>query len=192
MIEVIRETSFTELENQVRHIPMLEAAPNGEVIYPYLDADIGLVEVSYSDIKPTTLYVLRKNLEIQSSLSVQLDRIGFDPLELTGSLVLQNTSGETFGLLPPVVEETDIDGAYLVDGIHRNYRPRLLGRLSFTALFISGVDERCPSYAYPNDWHEIVEHNEVPSDPSHKKRYRDNPKSLYRNFGILKAGAPRS
>lgn len=192
MIEVIRDISFGELEQEVRQVPMLEPTADGETIYPYIEADIRLEEVRYSDIKPTTLYVLNPNLRQQASLRRQLGRLGYHPLELDGALQLKNGDDETWGLLPPLVEENPEDGVYLLDGIHRNYQERLLGRTSFMALFISNIDTRCPSYAYPNEWDEIVPYEELPTDPALKKRYRPNPKSLYRNFGLLGAGAPRS
>lgn len=191
MVEVEKEIGFEQLERQVRHIPMLEPL-DGVHIFPYKDADIRLEEIRYSDIRPTTLYVLRQNLHTQARLTDRLGQLGYDPLALDGALELRNEAGDTHGLLPPLVEETPVDGVYLLDGIHRNYQQRQLGRTTFTALFITGIDERCPSYAYPNAWDDIVEYDEVPEDPTLKKRYRDNPKSLYRNFGVLGTGGPRS
>ncbi len=148
MVEIERVISFEELEAKVRAVPLLSQDSSTKT-QPYVNAHISLQEFSYDDIAPTTLYVLTKNLETQDMLSNRLSQLGHDPLSLEGGLELADANGDVYGLVPPIVEETP-EGMCLIDGIHRNYMPRLLGRTSFIGLAIENVDSHSPFYAYPN------------------------------------------
>ncbi len=177
--KVERSIPWKELEPAVRRTPLL----NHRDIHPYADAQIDLREVAYSEVNPTSLYVLRANLALQAALANDIQLEGYNQLELEGSLVIRTPDGELVELVPPIVERTEKEGAYIIDGAHRTNMGRWLGRTSFVAIFISGIREDCPPYAFPNDWEEVKIREEVPTDPTQKKRYREaDYKRLYRDF----------
>ncbi len=190
-VSVEKILAWDDLEQRLREIPLLEMR-DGQAVYPYEDADISLEQVAYTDVSPTTLYVVRKNLAIQAALADELAAEGYDPLELTCGLILRNQAGEDAGLIPPIVEETEAEGKYLLDGAHRTSIGRWIGRTHFLAVHITGIRPDCPAYAYPNSWDDIRIMEEVPNDPAKKKQYRDeNYRSLYRDMSLLNGGRLR-
>ena len=172
-----------DLENQIRSIPLLHHR-DGQPVYPYEEANISIRELAFSDVRPTSLYVVKHLLVQQEQLANDLAVAGYDPLDLDYALLVKGNNGTT-GLIPPLVEMTEADGPYILDGAHRTYRARRLGRLTFKAICIDGVRADCPAYALPNEWHEIQEYDDVPSDPTLKKHYRENYRGLYRDFSAL-------
>lgn len=192
MIEVAGQVGWPQLEGQIRAVTMVQPGQNGTPVYPYEDATISLKEVRFDEVRPTTLYLLRPNLAFQGQLSADLQAQGHDPLELDGALLLDDGSGDQVGLIPPLVEETDEDGQCLVDGAHRSFFGLSALRPSFVAVHIRGVRPDCPVYADTNEWDEIVLYDEVPADPSLKKRYRPNAKGLYRDFSAINGSRMRS
>lgn len=174
-----KSISWRELEAKVRKTPLL----NNSGAHPYEAATIELREVNYSEVNPTSLYVLRANLALQAALARDIGSEGHDQLELEGGLVVRTPQGELVDLVPPIVEKTDSEGAYIIDGAHRTSMGRWLGRTSFVAIFVNGIRTDCPPYAYPNDWDEVKILEEVPTDLAQKKRYREaDYKRLYRDF----------
>lgn len=130
--------------------------------------------------------MIRKNLAIQAAIASDLSVEGYHPLELEGGLLLKNETGEETGFVPPIVEETDEEGKYVLDGAHRTSIGRWLGRTHFVAVHVSGIRSDCPGYAFPNSWDEVKVMEEVPSNPAEKKHYRgDNYRGLYRDFSLL-------
>jgi hypothetical protein len=190
MIKVTAETPWAELAEQIRHVPLLQPR-DGVTIFPYLDAEITLREVAYDEVRPTSLYVLSGNLAIQKQL-VEALAPEHDPLNLKGGLTLVTEDNETIGLIPPIVEETAAQGQYILDGMHRATVGRMAGRTTFVAIHISGFRDDCPAAVLPNDWAEVIEYDETPSDPSLKRRYRDNPLSLRRDYSALNGSRPRA
>ena len=169
----------------MRETTLLQSGDSAPV-YPYEDASIKLEKVSFSDVSPTTLYVIRKNLAIQAGIAHDLSKEGYHPLELEGGLVLKDDTGEETGFIPPIVEETDDEGKYVLDGAHRTSIGRWLGRSDFLAIHVVGIRPDCPGYAFPNSWDEIRIMEEVPSNPAEKKHYRgENYRALYRDFSPL-------
>ena len=135
--------------------------------------------------------MLRKNLELQRKLVADLAGHGHHPLELDNQLLLRD-GDYTIGLIPPIVEHDPVHGNCLIDGAHRTYVGRESGRQAMRAIYIQGANPNYPIYAYPNDWHEIREYEEVPKDPALKKRYRtQNPQVLYRNLSGLNGSVMR-
>lgn len=96
MISVVRETPWEVLEDQIRNVPLLEPR-NGALVYPYLKADVRLEEIAYADVRPTSLYVLRRHLAFQTQLAQ--DIAPHDPLNLMGSLALVGDDGVEVGLI---------------------------------------------------------------------------------------------
>lgn len=186
MFTVEKIVPWDELEGRVRTTPLLHPR-DGQTIYPYEEADITLQEVSYADVAATSLYVLRRNLATQAAIANDLSRADHHPLELRVGLILRDSdTGKTTGFVPPIVEQTAEDGAYVLDGAHRASIGRWLGRTSFTAIYISGIRSDCPSYALPNRWDDIRITEEVPVNAAQKKQYRgSNYRELYRDFSTL-------
>jgi len=186
-VRVVDTASAEELIEAVRNVGLL----NSPDIKPYENADISIGVFDIGALRPTTLYVLRKNLETQQRLAAALEIQGYHPLELDGSLVLKDGE-EKIGLIPPIVERDPVYGDCLIDGAHRTYVGRMGGRRIMRAVHIVGADPNYPIYAHPNEWDEIVEHDDVPSDPKLKKRYRDDaPQKLYRDLSALNGSTMR-
>lgn len=185
MVHIEGTIEWSILEQRVRETTLLERR-NDETIYPYENARIELRTINYQEVSPTSLYVLRKNLARQAEIATALTDEGYHPLEMDGGLLIGGIDDTIQGLVPPIVEETEGDGQYVLDGAHRTYEGYLdKDRDSFIAIHISGIRPDTPSYARPNRWEEIRVLDTVPDDPANKKRYRDDYRSLYRNFGPL-------
>ncbi|HSX37068.1 MAG TPA: hypothetical protein VLG13_03050 [Patescibacteria group bacterium] len=191
MFTVTHEQPWDELETRIRAVSLLQPR-NGETIYPYKNAQISLEDISYSDIRPTSLYVVRINLLLQGRLAEDLAVQGYDPLALGGLLTVHEAGKEPVGLLPPIAEETDEDGKYLLDGLHRAYLGWQANRATFKVIHIRGITPDYPAAARPNDWTEVIEYDSVPDDPHLKRRYRmANYLSLRRDFSALNGSEPR-
>ncbi len=185
MTTVESTISWENLERHVRETPLLMPR-DGELIYPYADAEIRLAEISCDDVQPTTFYVVRRNLGELATVWCDLAMQGYeDPLQLSRGYLLRKEDGKLVGLTPPIVEDTPEDGTYLLDGAHRVSLGRSFGRRSFAAVYISGLRADCPSYAFPNSWSAVRIVDDVPTDPAQKKHYRPNYRALYRDFSAL-------
>lgn len=120
-----------------------------------------------------------------------MQREGHDPLLLDGGLRLRN--GDTsVGLIPPIVEDDPEHGPCLIDGAHRVYGGRRVGQSVLNVVRIRNPLTTAPIYAFPNAWDEIVEYDATPTDPALKKRYREDPRSLYRDFSRLNGSVMRA
>jgi hypothetical protein len=190
MVTIEGTIGWDDLEQRLRETTLLQPR-DGEAVYPYANADIRLAEIPYAEVAPTSLYVLRGNLATQATIAKDIAGEGYDPLQLTGGLLLKNDAGEHVGLVPPIVEETADVGKYILDGAHRTSIGRWLGRTHFMGILISGIRPDCPAYAYPNTWDEIHIMEAVPKDPAQKKHYRDNYRPLYRDFSRLNGSSLR-
>ena len=191
MIQFERLIEWYVLEEALREVA-LSGCRDNRPVYPYMNASISLKEVSYAEVKPTTLYVSRQHLDQQIRVESCLRAVGLDPLNLPGWVVLRDEEIE-HRLTPPLVERFEDIGAYVIDGAHRTYRGLMLGNTTFQAVYIEGIDPECPGYALPNEWNEIVEYDTPPMDPILKKKYREGDyRSLYRDFGPINGSAMRS
>ncbi len=211
--KVVGEKDFKELESMIRMVPLKGLDESGNKIFVYKDARISLRrDVNPNEVNPTTFYMLRKSLETQREMRHDLMRLGYDPLHLEGALMVLNNKGEVWTLIPPVIEVTqryvryapqDGEVAYMPpfrvmipiinDGIHRVSIAREEGS-TFTALWISGVDERYQYqfYAHPNDWPLVKVLDELPMIKGEKKMYRlPDCYKVYRDFDVIGCGKPR-
>lgn len=195
MVTIDSETSWPQLEAKIRRLPLLYKR-DGEVIYPYADATISLKDVTYKATRSTSLYVAKELLEIQRQIAKDIGP-KYDPLAMNCGLLLsgidKNGNPTLTGYIPPIVEETDEQGLYLVDGSHRANIGLREGRESFRAIHITGFRNDCPFYAYPNDWSEVTAYDTVPGREL-RKRYKysgDKMYALYRDFGSLNGSKPR-
>ncbi len=191
MVEVRKGVRLDEIGSRIKKAPLLKKDADGKDIFPYVNAEVSVEELDINDFRPTTLYVVRGNLEVQRILSEELLELGEDPLQLETALKVANDEVE-FDLIPPIVEEDAEDGDVLLDGAHRVYLARECGIPVVRALVVRGVDPNYPVYARANEWDEVVEYDETP--PIHlKKRYRvEDSYSLYRDFTAFSTTTPRS
>ena len=193
MVTIESVTSWAELEETIRQTPLLQDSD----IHPYEDATIALRSFSYDQVRTTSLYVARSLLRVQKLIADDIAQEGYDPLELDCGLVLggtdENNMPIAIGFVPPIVEETDQEGPYLLDGSHRTNQGRWLGKSAFTAIHITGIRQDCPAYALPNEWSDVRIYDTVPDDPALRKKYRQdrNIYALYRNFEPLNGSTPR-
>jgi hypothetical protein len=140
-------------------------------IYPYLNAQISLEEVSIDSLVPTARYVLRNNLYAQKQLHEQLLRFGIDSFHLTKDLAaarLYGNSGEQI-LVPPIIEVSEDDGGVnaITDGLHRITKARERGEESVSVLKIEGSATPLP--VEPVNWDEVRIVDQVP--PLSSKRW---------------------
>lgn len=159
-------------------------------VLPYEHATISIEEMQVDEIAPTTLYVIKKGLQLQRDLRQTLQSIGHDPLWLEGGLWLQQ-DGQRIGLIPPIVEDDPDHGPCLIDGAHRVYNGRKIGQVTIRVIYISNALSSTPIYAHPNTWDEVIEYDDTPSNPELKKRYRNNSRSLYRDFSSINGSMMR-
>jgi hypothetical protein len=186
MLHIEKTITSAQLIDTMHQVTLLQ---DPEVL-PYANAAISLEEMAMEDFVPTTLYVVRNGLHAQHKLRQNLLQLGHDPLRLNGALHINN-NGYRVGLVPPIVEDDPEFGPMLIDGAHRVYNARRMGIETVKVIRIKDSLAEAPVYAFPNDWHEIIEYDEAPSVPTLKKNYRDNPKSLYRDFSSLNGSTMR-
>ncbi len=210
-IKLVRKIPWSELEANVRSVPLNKPAADGSPILVYRDARISLRELDSQEVNPTSFYLLRSGLAMQEKLQRELaQEYGIDSLHLDGAVEIENEKGEIWTLTPPIIEVTPrnvqyqakegeisysdvvpIQIAIINDGLHRVATARKQGR-TFNGIFISGADPNFPFYAHPNGWDRITEMDAVPKTKPEKKFYsREDCYALYRNFGVLGCGAPR-
>ena len=186
MAAVEKLISSSELIDTLHSTTLVEDS----TILPYEHSTITIKEMDVEEIAPTTLYVVKKGLQFQRSLRQTLQSVGHDPLWLEGGLRLEH-KGQRVGLIPPIVEDDPDHGPCLIDGAHRVYNGRKVGQATIRVIHILNVLPSTPIYAHPNTWDEIIEYDEIPSNPELKKRYRDNPRSLYRDFSSINGSVMR-
>lgn len=165
---------------------------NNPDVFPYGKADISIETMSMNDFLPTTLYVVRPGLHFQQQLRQDLRKTGHDPLTLDGGLMLRQGGASCIGLVPPIVEDDPEYGPCLIDGHHRVYTGRKLAIQTLNVLHIRNALPATPIYATPNNWEEVVEYDDTPTNPALKKNYRANPRQLYRDFSKINGSAMRS
>ena len=102
MITVERMIPWDDLEQRVRETPLLQQ-DDSQPVYPYEDATIRLEKIAYTDVSPTSLYVIRRLLAVQAAIGADLSAKGHHPLELEGGLLLKDEHGKETGLVPPIV-----------------------------------------------------------------------------------------
>jgi len=210
-IELLRQISFSELEERIRKVPLMKPDSNGNHIMIYENANITLKRFMAEQVNPPTFYLLKKGLEIQRELrKLLMEQYGLNSLNLNGALEIQNEKGEIWTLTPPIIESTPRTVKYapkegeikydedvkiniplINDGAHRVALAKELG-LEFTGIFISGAKEGFPYYVHPNGWDRVREVDDVPKTKQEKKFYtREDCYALYRNFDVLGCGKPR-
>lgn len=171
-VQLLRQESWPELETQLRDVSLL-GDPSQK---PYQNAKLELKTISTDEVWPVARYILEDHLEVQRFLhSVFMAEHGIDTLDLEDdqTRVLFHLDGEPeeWALIPPIVEESSVDGKpLLVDGEHRFFLARELG-VPIKVIWVSHVPEIYPVVATPIEWNEVELQAEVP-DISLKRKYR--------------------
>lgn len=212
-ITVHERISFQELEVRLRQVPLKQRDEQGNPIFVYRGANIGIRHIKPDEVNPTTFYLLRAGLEFQRQLRAELlSKEGIDTFDLAYGIRLSADDGKEHLLIPPVVEVTprtvqfiptkkeelafpdhvEIGIPVINDGAHRMFLAREVGE-NIRVIHISGADPNFPFYAHPNDWERIRVVDQVPANKREKKFYsREDCYALYRDFGVLGVGGPRS
>ncbi|MFP4567623.1 MAG: hypothetical protein ACLFN8_01635 [Candidatus Woesearchaeota archaeon] len=210
-LEPINKIPFSELEQKIRKVPLMQKDENDKDIFVYENANISFRELSPFEVNPTTFYLIEKNLKFQHELREHLMKnFGIDSLHLDAAYELKNENDEIWTITPPIIEITPRTVKYIThkseikyddevriqipiinDGAHRVYTA-LEQNETFTGVFISNPNKHFPFYAHPNSWTDVNVVQDTPATKEEKKFYsKENCYALYRNFGILGCGAPR-
>jgi len=180
----------------------LEAA-NGEEIFIYRNATMRLAEFLPEEINPTSLYVLRDQLELLRKIRKQLiDRYRIDILQLSSTIHLKTEDGRLLGMAPPLVEIYEesvqiisqqgdrspppmllLQVPILKDGIHRAWIARE-EKSAIRCIVVHGALKTYLPYAYPNAWAQVQVYD---IKPENKKFYRrQNLYSYMRPLRVLR------
>ncbi|SRR6266851_2334303 len=160
---------WKSLEARLRKVTLL----GDRSLLPYSSAQIMPRRYTVSDLRPTSLYVLRSQIEqhrnLQTKLLLDYELSLFD---LTG-IIEYNQNGDTFLLSPPIVEtyyeaqERSIVTA-VVDGLHRIWLARELGLKEIWVIEISNIPDKFPLVPLPLKWDDVRMFDTVP--PTYEKR----------------------
>lgn len=187
----------------------LRAAPldaaGEEPVLIYENAIIRLGDFFPDELNPLSLYVVRKNLDMQRRLyETMLAQYGINIFQLSDILHFRTEDGELRVLHPPFVEFYQeqvkigtrpgdrespenlwLKILFLKDGTHRAYTAREM-RQMLRCIVVHGALRTHPPYAYPNCWSQVVMYDEVP--PQHLKKFyrRENPYSFMRPLHVLR------
>ena len=210
-IEPINRIPFSELEQKIKKVPLMQKDEHDRDIFVYENANIAFRELSPLEVNPTTFYLIKGNIIFQHKLREHLKKnFGIDTLHLDAAYELKNEDKEIWTITPPIIEVTPRTVKYIThktekqyddevriqipiinDGAHRVYTA-LREKENFTGIVISNANKHFPFYAHPNAWSDVNIVQDTPATKEEKKFYsRENCYALYRNFGILGCGAPR-
>jgi len=120
---------------------------------PYVSAQISMESVRISDLVPLSKYVLSEQLEFITHLYQRLAPHGEDIFDLENGILWPDGKNE-LPITCPVVEEWENEGLLLVDGLHRVWVARELGRIEMACAVIRHVD--VPLVPLPVTWEEVI------------------------------------
>ena len=156
-IAIIKERSWREIVRLFRRVDL----HGDDKVWPYKKAKIESRVVGFDDVKPLSLYVLKRHLEFQNRLRNKfLEEHQIDTLDLNGrrgGLIYRvNKVKEKWLMAPPIVEVSRVDGGVpvLVDGQHRFMLAKELG-LSIRVIWIDKVMPKVPVIAKPVEWSQV-------------------------------------
>lgn len=194
-IEQVEHFPAKDLIERLRRVTMLKRPD----IYVYERAAISLEQMAIECLHPAQRYVLVQELTKVRRLKWELAKFGYDLFRLDGYLRIWLEGEEhPIDLLPPVVEESIEKNGRVVniinDGMHRLY-VALLEWVSPQVVFIRGVPEDLPYYAFPHptQWRDIDLVESLPEGYIKKWHRIEDYKTLFRNFNSAfeNVGAPR-
>jgi hypothetical protein len=163
-IAIIKKRSWQEIVRLFRQVDLHGDAQ----VLPYKKAKIESRMIGLDEIKPLSLYVLKRHLEFQEELRNQfLREHQIDTLDLDGKrggLVYRvNSDKKKWLMAPPIVEVSQVDGGVpvLVDGQHRFLVAKKLG-LGIRVIWIDEVMPKVPLIAKPVEWSQMKILTKVP------------------------------
>lgn len=163
-VEMFTKPDYEKLVETLRDVTLV----GDRTIRPYEDADIHISILPIDSLSPTSLYVLKENLDRVEDMAEYLSRWHrAHPLFIHG-LGSYSMNGEQFNIAPPIIETSD-EGKLIVDGLHRLYYAKSLGMEHSLVVEITNVDPRYPLVPLPVTWEDVKVCSEVPSV---KRRYR--------------------
>jgi len=194
-IKLNSEGNFEKIVEIMRKNPLVEnMIPD---FFPYREACIDFLEIPLKNLAPSSLYVLRGELEIIKNLWGRLlTEYGLDILKLPKERCLIEffLKESLYRVGPPIIEVSPEDSGTLVivDGLHRITYARELGYKTVNVVMVS--QPAIPLPVLPVEWSEIKLYDQTP--PSElKRRYRfsslreiykwiaENPQRFLRGFG---------
>lgn len=170
-IKILDEQDFSALEKLLRQVP-LQGDPRVKV---YQHAQIIPKKYRLTDLSPTSLYVLHRQLEQQRTMYRYLQTHGRNLFELKGILDYEQ-SGKTYRLAPPIIERyveptTGKEVSVIIDGLHRLWVARELGHDEVWVIEVSELPKALPPTPLPVAWQDVKVRDTVPPTPQ-KRRYR--------------------
>lgn len=187
---------------RLRQAP-LEATGSKDNILIYKNASMRICDFVPRELNPTSLYVLRGQLDMLRRLRLELlEQYQIDIFKLSHILHLRTEDGRLIGMAPPFVEfyeETvqilplpedrlsppsqTVKLPIIKDGIHRIWLANEELE-TIRCIAVSGALQAYPPYAYPNAWSEVKVYD---SKPEQKKFYRRHiPYSDLRPLKVLR------
>lgn len=153
----------------------------------YENAEISIKEFSPCEVKPTSKYVLRKNLRRLNKLRKKMKARGDNLFEID-SLVEE----DDFPIAPPIVENDGQENC-IIDGLHRFTIAKIKGERVRT-VYIKGANRQM--IGYPIEWDDIKIRREKPDTAEECRDLRVEDKSdtlrhYYRDFGFLGSSGRR-
>ncbi len=194
-IQIVGLVGLDQIIKDLHDIPL----HNGDML-PYKDAVVELKEFGKYDVKPSSFYVLKQELETQQIIrELLLKELGFDQLNLENAVMLafQESTGNSVNrlLIPPIVEVNSSGDKVLIDGLHRistNLGENPSER--FKGILVSNALPDCPLPVLPIGWHEVKIYDDIKNVPL-KRRYvpgLENPVNFYRALKLIETGERKS
>ncbi len=139
-----------------------------ETVFPYAHATIGSRLVDPDDIFPISLYVLKRQLDVQEQLhEVLLRDHQINTFDQDGGMPditfhVEREKGE-WSMAPPIVEVSKADDGkpLLLDGEHRFMLAKKLKR-KIRVVWIENVPAQYPVVALPVRWQDVKVYDQVP------------------------------
>jgi hypothetical protein len=140
---------------QMRSVPLL-----GSSFRPYADCKVSVETVRPSDLVPSQFYCLRNRLNSLEKLNHSLSPFGCTLTRVDGLWEIC-VDGETYCLLPPVVEvQPTSDKPMVCDGVHRLF---LCWQKHWDCRVVVITGVTTPYYGHPNTngWDDITVHEDL-------------------------------
>lgn len=168
-VQLVSYLGWRSVETALRKLGLL----GDKSLRPYADAQIMPRRYPLSNLRPTSFYVLRSQLDQHRKLQAKLlSDYALSLFDLTG-VIEYNQNGDSFRLSPPIVEtyyeaqERAIVTA-VVDGLHRIWLARELGLKEIWVIEISDIPDKFPLVPLPLKWDDVRMFDTVP--PTYEKR----------------------
>ena len=134
---------------------------------PYESATIRLERMRIAEMVPLSKYVLQEQLNIVGDLHRRLGIVGVDIFDLASGIMWPEGESER-AIACPIIEYWGQEGLLLVDGIHRVWAARDLGRTELTCAIITDVV--VPLVPLPITWAEVKLYSLGQRPAEHDKR----------------------